>query len=443
MERRTFLQTAALSTLAAASFASPAQAQILQRLRERRQTLINERRGQNAGRNPDFHFDSNGISRAVLENYLKHSITMTGLLEHHTLAADTGGLNPDKEDDIRLVLNIGAKLIGRAMYRWGREDALANPLYREDAIRVATIIHKADPDVVFQAFLCEVVSQNVNNIKIPAWAFEVMGLPVEDRNFRQDDIVYTDGVRRGGLSGVPDISRPESKLWFIFLAGFYMEIGCEAFHLGQVNLMDHNDRDLRHWSEVIGHIRTLAKTKARRGWIILDAHTPRGHLVREGKSLLDFNSFPLRIKEVVDRPMEGILEVGYSDSLYKRSRGAITPSGWVADSLPYLVEFDNFGMSQTPGEATLNSHFIWGYDEISWFYLQTPEYRDEWLKYAYNWLRETDPNGFLQMPVGRVVTIPARPGEPRARIRFRANPPSERIPDGKDLEGAIKGLWES
>jgi hypothetical protein len=107
------------------------------------------------------------------------------------------------------------------------------------------------------------------------------------------------------------------------------------------------------------------------------------------------------------------------------------------------VEFDNFGMSPTPGEATLHSHFIWGYDEISWFYLQTAEYRDEWLKYAYNWLRETDPNGFLQMPVGRVVTIPARPGEPRARIRFRANPPSERIPDGKDLEGAIKRLWES
>ena len=73
-----------------------------------------------ADRNSDYHFDSSGISRAVLENYLKHSITMTGLLEHHTLAADTGGEYPDKEDDIRLVLNIGAKLVGRAMYRWGR-----------------------------------------------------------------------------------------------------------------------------------------------------------------------------------------------------------------------------------------------------------------------------------------------------------------------------------
>jgi len=394
-----------------------------------------------ADRNPDYHFDSSGISRVVLENYLKHSITMTGLLEHHTLAADTGGENPDKEDDIRLVLNIGAKLIGRAMYRWGREDALNNPLYREEAKRVAAKIHESDPDVVFQAFLCETVTQRVNDIKIPVWAFEVMGLPPEDRNFRYDDIVYTDGVRRGGVSGVPDISRPEAKLWFIFLSGFYMEVGCEAFHLGQVNLMDHHDRDLRHWSEVIGHIRTLAKTKSRRGWIILDAHTPYGHLVREGKSLLDFNSFPLRIKEVVDKPMEGILEVGYLDSLYKRSRGCITPSGWEAESLPYLVEFDNFGMSRTPGEATLDSHFIWGYDEISWFYLQTEEYRNTWLKDTYDWLRVNDPNGFLQMPVGRIVTLAERAGDGRTRTRFRANPPSETIPNGKNLEGTIKALW--
>jgi hypothetical protein len=392
--------------------------------------------------NPDYRFDSNGISRKVLENYLKHSITKTGLLEHHTLAADTGGQNPDKDDDIRLVLNIGAKLIGRAMYRWGREDALNNPLYREEAIRVAKKIHESDPDVVFQAFLCEVVTQQVNNIKVPAWAFEALEMPIEDRNFRHESIVYIDGVRRGGLSGVPDISRVEAKLWFIFLSGFYMEVGCEAFHLGQVNLMDHNDRDLTHWSEVIGHIRKLAKTKARRGWIILDAHTPRGHLVKDGKSLLDFNSFPLRVKEVVDKPMDGILEVGYTDSLYKRSRGCISPSGWECDSLPYLVEFDNFGMSQTPGTATLNSHFVWGYDEISWFYLKSDEERRAWLKYAYNWLRENDPNGFLQMPVGRVVTVMNPETDRRMSTRFRANPPSETIPNGKNLEGAIKELWK-
>ena len=392
---------------------------------------------------PEYHFDSTGISRQVLENYLKHSITLTSLLEAPSLAADTGGLFPDKEDDIRLVRNIGAKLIGRVMYRWGREDVLNNPLYRDEAKRIAAIIHESDPDIVLQAFLCEIVTPRVNDIKIPGWAFAALGLAEEDRNFYYDDMLALNGrfVNHWGTSSVPDVSRTETKLWFTFLAGYYMEIGCEAFHLGQVNLMNMNDPDFKHWAELIGHIRALAEMKIRRGWVILDAHTPRGHMVVDGKSLLDFNSFPLRIKEVAGKPTEGILEAGYSDSLYKRSQGGVTPSGWECDSLPYLVEFDNFGISRTPGESTLDSHYIWGYDEISWFYLLGAESRAAWLKYAYDWLRETDPSGFLQMPAGRLVTLPTPEGGSRVRARFRANPPSETIPDGKGLEDVIKELW--
>lgn len=386
----------------------------------------------------DYNFDSRGISRTVLENYLKHSITMTGLLEHESLVAD--GAFPDKADDIRLIRNIGAKFIGRSLYRWGNEDILNNPLFLEEAKRIVALFRKTDPDIVFQACLFEIVTQKVNNIKVPAVAFEILGLPPEDRNFRYEDMIAPDGKFvnhwRSG-SSVPDVSRTETKLWFLFLSGFYMEAGCEAFHLGQVNLMNMNDPDLKHWAELIGHIRTLAKTKTRRGWIILDAHTPRGGFVVEGKSLLDFNSFPLRVKEVESKPLEGVLEVGYSDSLYKRSKGCVTPSGWKCDSLPYLVEFDNFGITQTPGKSTINSHHIWGYDEISWFSLQNEEYRNSWLQYAYNWLRETDPNGFLQMPVGRVITL-----KRGSRTRFRANPPSETIPDGKNLENTIKMLWQ-
>ena len=387
--------------------------------------------------NPDYQFNSSGISRSVLENYLKHSITMTALLEDNSLAAD--GAFPSREDDYRLIRNIGAKFIGRSLYRWGSEDALNNPLFLTEAKRVVALLRKDDPDIVFQACLFEIVTPSVNNIKIPAWAFEVLELPPENRNFRYDDMLNLDGklVNHWGRSSVPDVSRKETKLWFIFLAGFYMEAGCEAFHVGQVNLMDMNDPGWKHWSELIGQIRKLAKEKSLRGWIILDAHTPRGGLVVDGKSLLDFNSFPLRIKEVEDKPMEGVLEVGYLDSLYKKSKGCTTPSGWKCDSLPYLVEFDNFGVSRTPGESTINAHFIWGYDEITWFYLQSEEYRNAWLKYAYNWLRENDPNGFLQMPVNRVVS----PGKGERRGRFRANPPSDVIPDGKNLEGTIKELW--
>ncbi len=50
-------------------------------------------------------------------------------------------------------------------------------------------------------------------------------------------------------------------------------------------------------------------------------------------------------------------------------------SGWKCDALPYLVEFDNFGISRKPGVADTASHFIWGYDEITWFYL-LPEQKE-------------------------------------------------------------------
>ncbi len=396
-----------------------------------------------AGQSPDYQFDANGIARPVLENYLKHSITLTGLLEENSLVAD-GGF-PDREDDYRFIKNIGAKFIGRSIYRWGRENVLNNPLFLEEAKRVVALLHKDDPDMVFQACLFEIVTTGVNEIDVPAWAFETLGLPVEERKFRYDDMLAENGKfvnhwgrRGGGGSSVPDISRTESQLWFLFLAGFYMDAGCEAFHLGQVNLIGMNDPGWKNWEKVIGHIRTLAKSKTRRGWIILDAHTPSGGMVVDGKSLLDFNSFPLRIKEVPDKPMEAVLEVGYLDGLYKRSEGCVTPSGWECESLPFLVEFDNFGVSRTPGRSTLESHFIWGYDEITWFSLQTEEYRNTWLKYAYNWLRENDPNGFLQMPAGRVIT----PGQGEPRGRYRGNNASETIPNGKNIEATIKELWK-
>ena len=50
--------------------------------------------------------------------------------------------------------------------------------------------------------------------------------------------------------------------------------------------------------------------------------------VCDGKLLMDFHSFPLRIKEILDRPEEAELKVGHTDAIYGRSKGGGTPSGW-------------------------------------------------------------------------------------------------------------------
>jgi hypothetical protein len=105
--------------------------------------------------------------------------------------------------------------------------------------------------------------------------------------------------------------------------------------------MNRNDRDLAHWVRLLGLVRSYAAGHARRHLVLCDGHVPSGGLVRDGRLLLDFHSFPLRIMETPDRPEEATLKVGFSDGIYGRSKGGRTFSGWECEHLPYLVEIDN------------------------------------------------------------------------------------------------------
>ena len=336
------------------------------------------------GQGKEYSFDERGISRQVLENYLDRSITMVYLLM------------PDKPegrrvysyhaDDMRMVKDIGAKFIGRSIYRWGGESLLNKPEFWSKAKAFAGELHAYDPDIILQGCLFEIVTEEVNQVKIPDWVFKGYGLPVESRNFSYVDML--------------------------------------------------NDPERDSWARVIAKIREYARTHARRHWVLLDAHTPYGGMVRNGVSLLDFNSFPLRIKEIPSEPYKAELAVNHLDALYKKSKGCISPSGWKCEHLPYLVEFDNYGRGKEANVADLNSHFVWGWDEISWLSLQPEDYRNEWLTYAYHWIHRTDPNGHLEMPGCRMITCPNQ-----TEGNYRANMRSEACPFGYSQEETIKELW--
>jgi len=378
----------------------------------------------------NYQFDGK-ISREVLENYLSRSITMTEMYR------SPGNL----DDDIRMLNNIGAKFAGRSIFLWGREARIADPKFLQQGKEMTERIHKNDPDVVLQAAIFEIVTeQGVKEIPVPEWAFREFGLAPETRNFSYAKMLFPDGKMvdhwRAG-SSVPDICQPETKMWFFFLAASYMDIGIEAIHFGQLDLIGRNDTGYRNWADLVTHVRGYAAKKARRHYILLDAHVPKAGPVVDGKLLLDFHSFPLRPKEVADSPGKAVLEVGYSDSLFNRSNGGVAPSGWKCDHLPYLVELDNFGGTRTPGESSQSkgaSIFTWGYDEITWFAQQPAEYRNDWLRYAWKWLKEHDPNGFLEMPGGRGLTRGAEPW-------YFANTKSEASPKGFGQEETIKAIW--
>ena len=256
-------------------------------------------------KNSPFYFDGT-ISRQTLENYLDRAITMGYFL---VPGQPEGYQFPYRDDDVRMIHNLGAKFIGRAIYRWGEESKLGDPAFLEYAKKMVDRVHTADPEVVFQGCLFEQVSTDINKLKIPAWVFADFGLPVEDRTFSCAAIIKREGRpdRGGGRGGVPIINNLETRLWFYYLAVSYINVGCEAFHLGQVGLIGADDKDLKVYSEFLAKVRTYAKLHARRHLVLMDGHVPSGGMVKDGVSLLDFNSFPMRIKAVPGKPHEGHL----------------------------------------------------------------------------------------------------------------------------------------
>lgn len=374
----------------------------------------------------NFSFDG-GISEPVLRSYLSRSITCLDLL------TEKGCF----EDNLRMLEHTGVKFAGRTIYLWGHESDFPRrlALAQTNAARV----HNVDPQIVLQACVFEIVTRQVEQLPVPAWVFQALGLPVEERNFRYEAMLYTDGRFHNHWkkdASVPDISQTETQLWLYYLAASYINAGIEAIHWGQAELMNRNDPDLTRWDRILSLTRKYAAEHARRRWVLCDAHLPSGGLLRGGRLLFDFHSFPLRIKEVPDRPQHGVLEDGFKDSIYGRSRGGVVPSGWRCDHLPYLVEFDNYGVSSRPGQSGVGSHWVWGYDEISWFARQDRAYRNDWLRYAWAWVRKHDSAGYLQMPGSRCLQYPVQ-----GKSWYFANMPSSAVPDGFGQEETIRSIW--
>lgn len=364
----------------------------------------------------NYRFDGD-ISRSVLENYLARSATVASLL-HYTL-----------DDDLRMMRNTGVKFAGRVIWMWGNESRI-DALVRKGEPFVKRI-HLMDPDIILQGAIFEIVTRDVDNVAIPASVFKEFGLMPEARNFRYKDMLYS--FRRrvdhwGEGASVPDMSRLETRMWFFYLGKRWIDMGLEAIHFGQVEIMDDRDRDHAHWREMIKRIRKYAGKYARRHFVLADAHTPSGGIVHKGELMFDFHSFPSRPKSVKGKPHQAVLEKGFSDSIYGRSKGGRTPSGWSCNALPYIVELDNFGSSDHAGEyrATDKIH-VWGWDEIGWFTKQSEKDRNEWLRYAYNWVRKTDPNGYFQLPLRR----------------FQHYTASMKSSKGQRQEESIKAIWAS
>lgn len=367
----------------------------------------------------DYHFDGKP-SEEVLCNYLDRAVTMMGLLTDSY---------PDKDADIDFIVETGTKFVGRAVCIWGGENNFNNKEWLANAKAYASKVHEAAPDVVLQGCCFEYMTSRVESLAIPAWAFESLGLPAEQRNFDMEAMLYPDGSFVGHWddgNSVPDIRQRETQLWYSFLIGHFVEMGCEAVHLGQTMLVGDQDKGWKAYDEFLSKMHAYYDPKARRHYVLYDAHAgEEGMFTPDGRSVLDYNAFPMRIEETPENGyLTARLRPGFTDAMY-----GTYPH-------PYLVEFDNYGMSDHPGEPSDRSNpdlpfweqiYVWGYDEITWLYTLPEQQRQEWLRYAFHWIKENDPWCHLQMP--------------GTRGKARAIAPTENVPDGMNLTGTIKELW--
>src|SRR5579863_4512471 len=124
-------------------------------------------------RNYKFH---RTISRQVLDNYLSRSISIEGLLNG----------KGDLTDNIRMLKDTGAKYIGRSICLWGGEANLLQNFER--ARKQIPEVRAADPEMLLEACIFEIVTTVVEQVPVPDWAFMALGLAVEKRNFHYEAI---------------------------------------------------------------------------------------------------------------------------------------------------------------------------------------------------------------------------------------------------------------
>ena len=363
------------------------------------------------------------MSRETLELYLSKAITMSGLVDERScysppcISTPSTLYNPDiYKRDINMINNVDARFIGRSCWLWGGESVINNGYFSNVGAMVNDITNKyADAGKIkpiIQAAIFEIVTTDVNYIEIPDYVATKFG--IEKRHFIYNDMFYSDGhyvnQPQNGAS-VPDMSKLETQMWFYFLATKYIDEGIEAIHMGQVELMDDNDPNHTNWWHLLSIIRDYAKNK-NRGLVLLDAHTHGLYFGNTDQLLFDFHSSPLRMHAKLPKWSSAAANGGpaileYSTSgcepPYGQMKGGKTYFGWQAATLPYLVEFDNYGIGKYPNKFG-NCWVPWGWDEITWFGVQSETYRNDWLKYAYYRVKQLDNNAFLEMPGRRPMT---------------------------------------
>lgn len=436
-----------------------------------------------------FAFSDGAMTADVLRAYCSRAVTLAGFCME--------GIEEDPifEEDLRMLLNVGAKFVGRAAYySWsGYLTKKQVESHFAKAAERAKAAHEADPEMILQAGVFEIIyDKTVNAIPIPAYVFEAFGLTPEKRNFKYADMVfktgqYAESNNYWGISGsaVPDITQTETQMYFYWMISQYIDAGFESIHLGQAELMArYSQPNFKHWDTVTTLARAYAKEHARRGLVLFDCHTA-----------IDSAGMKVGNRLICDMVGAGLVpsETYHQDGAYQcevtdyytcwlswvgRSHGGRHPLGFDVEQNFTLMEFDNYGGNGNPNVSTPDAFYNWGYDDITWYALQPSWYRDQFLVETDEFLKKTELSSkgeqqyFLQPACRRVLTARPEPmtytvqekenmveilillQKEQVQIKrdgltmeitvtkdYRANNPSDACPHGFGQEDTIRKLF--
>ncbi len=384
----------------------------------------------------NYSFDT-VISKEVLENYLSRAVSAAWLIDSLTL-----------DDDLRALKRLGVKFIGRASGIW--EPEADDELHFNKSRSLAKQVHEMDPDVILQACIFEAVYRPVERFPIPAYVFQAFNLPAEERCFRFEAMRFPKplkGLYWGNDGALPDITQTETQFWFYYRATRYILCGYEAFHMGQIHLYCADDKGYKIMSRLMGMIRDFASLHARRHLVLMDAHSHGINI--NGRLLLDYHAMPFTRVALTDRPGDCLVlkREGFSE-------GGQNPSGWEADVMPYLMEYDNWGGKVVDDFQKLSNTERaqmdwWGYDQIGWFANQDEKGQRHFLEYTYKWTAVNNVNAYFAIPFRRtlgsaaVMMTRADNGKTEKQEYYQINRKRTGCPMGFSQEDTVKALWDS
>jgi len=435
------------------------------------------------------------MSEEQLHMYLDKAIDMNGLslytwtddliesappLEYATLA--------DHNDDIRMILNIGAKFIGGMMEFESAFDRLMTGLdqFKTDV----DTLHATDPDIICEARLDEAIDSTAVYVNVPGYVFDAFGQPHVLRTFQPTLMFYDSPADACSYAvDIPaiDITKTESQMWIYFIATTAIEYGAEAVIFPNAIIINcQDDGNAKVWY-VANLVRDYARNPpsgppsapygligARRKMVLVGGDAipiPNGLGGYGTKETMYFDPAPAAPLPEWQRQLIWDYNLAAIQSFCKPTsilpctpdflpvildptsqnwltliQGGKHPLGWYCAHMPCVIENDNDAPYFDSGcnyycnnQSAVTWRPFWGYDASSWYPAQSPWFRNIMAQYFYYRAKCINPYAHYNLP-GRLFAKQYLDGSTTyaQQVMYRANAP---LPYGGQ-EDTFKAIFQ-